>query len=290
MEDLKQNPFFTIDSGDSLLVPTATLQIYEYISEKLRRPLDTNVKRASAASACPRKRWYQAKGHPGKPMAPRAHITFLYGDLTERVLLHFIREALVGPGRLYSEVDLGETIGSLNFQGIELKIYKQQTLTANLDGIEITAHGDGFGKRNLDGEWEYIEIKSSANFGFDAFKSGETPDYIKQAHAVMLTDKAKALGVKSTRFYYARKETSHLWDRVFLFDENIAKQIRDEYKAVETTEPPRPYGPVPETFRGKPTGRMVLKYPCSYCPHVDSCQPQHKLEFKSGRPVLVIDE
>ena len=203
METLQANPFAEFEDRQEDSVPTATLQIYQFISEYLERDKDTNVNRASAATMCVRRRWYSHNGYEGTPLTPRKVVNFQLGDLSERVVLFYIKSALVGPGKLYSEVNFGDVIGSIHFQGKELEIYKQKTFSFTMEnGQRITAHVDGLGKRNSDGKWELIEIKSAADYGFDSFVDNGPGDYLKQAHASMMTDECSALGIDQVRFFY----------------------------------------------------------------------------------------
>lgn len=283
-EGMAINPFAGLEDRADPTVPTATLQIYRFIENYLDRPRDTHVNRASSASQCFKRRWYQGRGVTGLPLTPRKMVNFLLGDLTERVVLYFIKEACVGPGKLYSEVDFGAPLGSIYFQGRELKLYHQQDLVAKIGGFEITAHADGWGKRNSDGQWELIEVKSASDYGFDDFKDVGPKEYGKQSIVLMQTDKAKRLGVKNSRFFFLRKQTGHLWDRVFNFSEELLAEVADEYAvAAGAEEPRRPHLPQPEMVRKKPTGRTVAGFPCTYCPYIKQCQGSHSLEWTSDQ-------
>jgi hypothetical protein len=263
--------------------------IYEFIADYLSRGKDNNVNRASAANMCVRRRWYQHHGHEGTPLTPRKVINFQLGDLTERVMLYYIKQALTGPGKLYSEVRLGDVIGSIHFQGKELEIYQQKTFSFTLENNQkVTAHVDGLGKRNADGKWELIEIKSAADWGFEGFVDNKPLDYLKQAHASMMTDECRALEIDQVRFFFLKKNTGNIWDRLYSFDETIANNVLKEFLlATKKEAPERPHGLVAETYYKKPTGRKVAGFPCSYCPFLKQCHGEHEKEFKSGKPVYV---
>lgn len=283
-----------LDIDDS--TPTATKMIYDFIGEYLVRnetPSKGSANRCSAASMCPRRRWYQNQGRPGEAMTPRKEVNFLLGDLSERVMLYFIAQSLVGPGKLYSEVNLGKEIGEITFQGKPLKLYAQKTLRLTGQGLSVSGHADGLGKRNSDGEWELIECKSSANYGFDSFKKDGPGDYIYQAHALMMTEELAALNVRSVRFFYLKKETGHLWDRLLAFDEEIAKKVVSDFIAANgETMPEKPHSLKEEIFKKEKTGRLIAQFPCTYCPYLKDCQGDHEVEFSkdwSGnrKPVYV---
>ncbi len=272
--------------------PTATNQIYEFIDSYLGRSDSTNVNRASSAPRCHKARWYQRKGYAGEKITPRAIVNFTLGDLTEHTVKFFILKACVGPGKVYSGVDFGKPIGSFTVQnGREITMYEQQTLTAAVGDILVTAHVDGWGKRNSDGRWELIEVKSAADYGFEEFKESGPGDYLKQAMVCLSTGRAKELGAAEVRYFYLKKNTGHLWDRLHAFDEALFADVIQEYALANgEAEPKAPYIPMPETFRNKPTGRFVLDWRCSYCAFTAHCHPTAQMELKNGKPKFYLPE
>lgn len=287
--ETKSEPVATDDS-----IPTATNQIYDYIAQYLGRVGDDrHVNRASAASRCYKQRWYQRNGFPGEPLTPRVIVNFTLGDLSEHTVKFFIKNGCVGPGKLYSEVDFGNRVGSFPVQGgREIEIFDQPDLLAQIGEINVSAHVDGWGKRNSDGKWELIEVKSAADYGFEEFKEQGPGDYLKQAMVNLQTDRAKELGADGVRFFYIKKNTGSLWDRFFPFDRELASDVATEYQlAASDEEPKAPYVPKIETFRSKPTGRKVLEWRCSYCPYKQHCYEKRgklSLEMKNGKPIWVV--
>lgn len=293
MDQLVPDPFERFGMSDNPLVPKATLEIYQYIDELLgRKAKDTNINRASAASSCYLKRWYQRNGFEGETLTPRVIVNFTLGDLTEHVMKYFISKGCVGPGKLYSEVDFGREVGRFTIQnGKEIIIYDQEDLTAHIGDIEVSAHIDGLGKRNSDGKWELIEVKSASEYGFENFIKDGPGEYLKQATVCMQTSKLKELEVTEVRYFYLKKNIGTIYDRLFDFDLDLALTVATEYKMSNQKEKPiRPYDPKPEAFRGKPTGRSILQYPCTYCGYRASCFDGIEGEFKSGRPIYVVKE
>lgn len=272
--------------------PTATNQIYSFIDQYLGRTDSTNVNRASSAPRCHKARWYQRKGFPGEQITARTIVNFTLGDLSEHTVKFFILKGCVGEGKLYSEVDFGTPIGSFTVQnGKEIVMYNQQTLTATVGDIIVTAHVDGWGKRNCDGQWELIEVKSAADYGFEEFKDNGPGDYMKQAVVCLSTGKAKELGANDVRYFYLKKNTGHLWDRVHAFDEALFQDVVEEFKIANgEAEPKAPYVGMPELFRSKPTGRFVLPWQCGYCAFTQHCHPTAVVEMKNGKPKYYIPE
>lgn len=281
--DLVENPFAAFEDKADPLIPTATNQIYQFINEDLARKPDTHVNRASSATMCVKRRWYQRNGAPGETLTPRKIINFSLGDLSEKTLLYYVKYGCVGPGKLYSEVDFGKVVGTFKSQGKQFEEYEQETLTAHIPGLAqpITAHVDGWGRRNSDGKWELIECKSAANWGFKDFKEAGPKDYLKQSHACMMTGKAKELGVRQVRYFYLRKETGHLWDSLHSFNEALAQEVIDGYVVSNQVEEPRaPHQLIKELERKKPTGRKVASFPCTYCPYLKQCHGEYVVDWK----------
>lgn len=295
MESLTQNPWAQYDDKPDFEIPSASYQIYNYVSS-LAKEESKNVFRASSASMCVRRRQYQKAGVDGIPITPRKILNFMSGDIAEMVMKYFISQACVGDGKLYSEVYFGEPEGSVVINGKMIATYHQPTYSFELPNKRrITAHPDGRGKRNLDGQWELIEVKSAADWGFQDFKVSGPGDYLKQAHAVMLTDEMTALNARSVRFFYFRKMTGNIWDRVFNFDPELAKRVVEDFLLSDSVELAKPYELVDETRSVRnpedkrkwikiPTGRKKAPFPCGgYCPYTKNCHGEYKLEWSSDR-------
>lgn len=288
-QNLVNNPWKDGEDKYDPSIPTATLQIYDYIAEELKRPKDTHVNRASSANMCYLRSWYQRNGFEGTQLTPRKIVNFALGDITERVVIYFIEQGLVGPGKLYREVFFGKEIGEIPIQGKKIKIHEQEMLRTMVGPFEITSHVDGWGIRNSDGKKELIEVKSAANFGFDEFKENGPGDYLRQAHVNM-----KAIGADSVRFYYLRKEIGSLWSRLEPWSDAIMQEVEDNYRlANQEIKPDRPDYPMTEEEvgqgRGRPklkTGRMQLNWKCEYCIFTRNCFPDMVEEWVPGRSGL----
>lgn len=288
--ELLDNPFSETD--DDKLLPQGSIEIYRYINE-LNEEREPRIElSASSMSRCYKANWYQYNGYESLPLNPRAGLVFILGDVTEHVMKYLIASSCVGEGKLYSEVDFGEKTGEFVIQHRKFDTFKQETLEIPMSKEHvISGHADGWGKRNSDGQWELIEIKSAATFGFDKFKRGEVPDYIKQCHTLCLSTKAKALKVKGMRFFYMNKNTSHVFDRFYHFDKAIALKVYEEFwLSISEDEPERPYELVDETYYKKKTGRKIAAYPCSYCSYVTTCFDGLKREVNKDKPVWVLKE
>lgn len=296
---LLKNPFLDRDAQAEYFLSPGALQIYQFIDRALvDREDDSNVLRASAAPQCVRRRWLQARGIKGARMAPRSIVNFILGDVYEHTIKHLIKSSCVGTGKLYSEVSFGEHTGTFTIQRREFDIHQQIEVTTKIGPLTITGHLDGIGKRNSDGRWEFIEAKSSSDYGFEKFKKSGPNEYLKQAHATMMSDLAYELGVTETRYFYGRKQSGHLHDRLISFDESIAEITRQEYSDSMAPAPPAPpHTLTVEMKSGLPTGRLIaLSFPCGFCPYINTPHCHHGLEKKhrndnggNRRPIYVYD-
>jgi hypothetical protein len=273
MSKLLKNPFIDNDYEGEDFISEAVLEIYRYIDGALvDREDESNVLRASAAGTCVRRRWLQSRGIKGRRTPPRAIMNFMLGDLFEHAIKHLIKASCVGPGKLYSEVNFGKVIRTFTVQKREFEIHEQIESRTKIGPLTITGHWDGAGRRNSDGKWEMIEAKSASDYGFDRFKKQGPDDYLKQSHTLMMSDRAKELGITETRYFYGRKQKGHLHDRLISFDQSIADlAARDFLQSMQPVIPAPPYSLAREVSDGFPTGRLVaLSYPCSYCSYLNT--------------------
>lgn len=285
---MPQNPYAKFEDFHDADVPSATLAIYNGIAS-MAKDGESTINRASAAPMCVRRRWYSKSGEKAEPITPRKRVNFWLGDLTEIIVLALIKQHLVGPGCLYSEIYFGKPVLSFDLKGLEVTIYTQDDDSSRIGPYEFTCHPDGWGKRNSDGKWELIECKSAADFGFERFKSQGPDDYLKQASVNLRSNSAIKLGATDVRYFYLKKNTGHLWDRLHHFDQYLFEEVLREAKLANgQTVPERPYKPENETFRSKPTGRRKLPWQCGYCAFTQKCWPEAKLEFKSNKPMWVV--
>ena len=291
-DGLEINPWAQWEEKLDPDMPTATLQIYRQVEKDLMGRDNTFYHRASAMGYCVRRRWYHKNGYEPSPFTPRKILNFAAGDIGEHVIKHFILKGCVGPGKLYSEVDFGTPTETFIVQHKEIQMHAQQTVKTMVNGFEVLGHADGWGKRDSDGLWEHIEIKTAAPFGFDKFKA-EGPDdsYIKQAHILMKSDLGIKRNIKHSRFFFMNKATGNIWDQLIDFDPAVFEEMEREILLVEGKDAPdRPFEPIDETYYRKPTGRQKLFWACSYCSFTAECWPEAKKEFKSGRPIWYTKE
>lgn len=276
-------------SGRPESEPVASQQIHDWVKAELRKREGGTANRASSAYQCVRRRWFQNQGLPGEPLNPRSILVFATGDVIEHVLKYMIEKGCVGPNKLYSEVDFGKKTGeTFTIQDREFETYAQEQVVTKIGDLDIPGHPDGWGKRNSDGRWELIEIKSSAVRGYDAFVKGKC-DYLEQTTTLMMSDRALSLGVTDSRFFYMNKNTQALYDRLYQFDETMAKRVEREYWiAAGRFMPAIPVDADVGPRIDRATGKQKLGWKCGYCPYTSKCWPAAKLAFQAGKPVYYL--
>lgn len=261
--------------------------IYSYIEKMQTDRKQTNANRCSAATMCVRRRWYQNKGYPGEILTARKLLNFAQGDIAELNYKSWIERACMGT--VYSEVNFGVKTGEFKVGGTTLVVHDQPDLHLKIGPLDIIGHPDGLGKRVSDGKWELIEFKSASSYGFDEFVENGPGDYLKQAHALMLTDELLDLKVASVRFFFFKKETGEIASRLYEFDPAIAQIVKTEFLESNGEAPPvAPYGFVEKKMDKTRTVKSV-PWQCGYCPYLKECKGEHTVEFKSGKPVYVFN-
>lgn len=266
----------TMDDFLALPEPSPLGDIHQYL-ESSQKEREADVCRASSAPRCVRQRWFLAKGRAPKPLDWRALSVFMTGDLVELKMVNAIVSGCVGPDKFYAEVDFGKRAGSVFLNGRDYATFAQETLEIDAgNGLKISGHADGWGKRNHDGQWELIEIKSSSNRGFRDFEKGIVPNYEKQAATLLQSSKAKKLGATECRFFYERKETSHIADMLICPSEELIEEVMSEFHQSISNDMPD----IPERLLvddGEP-----LNWECSYCPFVDTCRSDYSISFQGN--------
>lgn len=305
-EDLKENEFFKFEEYFEPHIPTATLEIYKWISENMKRSESRFVNRGSSADMCIKRRIFQQAGAESTPLTPRKRMRFALGDMVEYLVIYFIEQALTGEGKLYSEILIGQKNGYFEIargggEPLKINLYQQLDTITKLDnGLDIFCHADGWGKLNSTGEWELIEVKSCNKDSFKRYVKQGPDGYKKQAHANMMSDKSRELGVKNTRFYFCNINTGNLWSSLLPFSENVWLETQEEYKKVASTTTdiekfPAPYSLAPyfplinipgKQKRVRDTSSKLLEaqFPCSYCPYLKQCHGDFTIEWEGEKP------
>ena len=193
--------------------------------------------------------WF-AKNKPEKalPKPTTFVMNMLLGDIVEAAFKGIITEA----GVAYEDED--------NFVQLELN---EDTIHGSYDLIMDDALDDV----KSASDWSYRNKFES----YDTLSKGDSFGYIGQ-----LAGYAKATGKKAGGWWVVNKANGNIKyvpaDGLDL-DAEIAK-IQDTVDTVNNNEFERCFNPVPETFRGKPSGNTILNPNCKFCDFRFECFPE----------------
>ena len=193
--------------------------------------------------------WF-AKNKPEKalPKPTTFVMNMLLGDIVEAAFKGIITEA----GVAYEDED--------NFVQLELN---EDTIHGSYDLIMDGALDDV----KSASDWSYSKKFES----YDTLSKGDSFGYIGQ-----LAGYAKATGKKAGGWWVVNKANGNIKyvpaDGLDL-DAEIAK-IQDTVDTVNKNEFKRCFNPVPETFRGKPSGNTILNPNCKFCDFRFECFPE----------------
>jgi len=180
--------------------------------------------------------------------------------------------ALPKPTTFVMMMMIGDIVESV-FKGLltEAKIdYKDSdTVTLKLDDDTSIS-----GSYDLVVDGAVDDIKSASDWSykhkFDSYESlasGDSFGYVGQ-----LAGYAKASGYRAGGWWVVNKangQFKYVPARIDM-DKELDK-VKESIKAVDSKELVRCFEPEPETFRGKPTGNMVLNRNCNFCSYRQSC-------------------
>lgn len=217
--------------------------------------------RLSVAGKCPRQVYFSiSRPDLARPLEPRAKLTFLFGDITEAMIVALAKSAGVN---LHSEQE------TVEFDGVK----------GHVDGIVTDENGKDY-------LWE-CKSMSDISFKMTSTKGIEdTWGYLSQVNVYM-----DALGLDKAIFTCMNKNTGHLEEITVDKNKKILADAKETIRQVREAEqtgklPKRKFDFEKEVFRKKPTGRMKLPIQCSYCPYVEKCwKGEYDLVFKSGKPI-----
>lgn len=136
---------------------------------------------------------------------------------------------------------------------------------------------------SINGEYDIVindavdDIKSASNWSYqnkfesyDSLAAGDGFGYVAQ-----LAGYAKAADKKAGGWWVVNKangEFKYVPATGMDVDEEVSK-IRDTAYTMEENRFERCFDPVPETFRGKPTGNTILGTECGFCRYRFTCWP-----------------
>ena len=241
-------------SGKSTMSEETMFQVATDVSEALSRQFGRGNKRGEfglrmsnvGRPTC--QLWFE-KNEPEKalPLPTTFGMNMMLGDIVEAVFKGLLKEA-----------------------GVKYEDNEKVTLKLD-DGTSI----DGTYDIVIDGAVD--DVKSASNWSynnkfesFDTLKQGDAFGYVAQ-----LAGYAKASGKKAGGWWAVNKSNGqfkYVPATGIDIDEEI-NHIQQTADSLEENRFERCFDAVPETFRGKVTGNMVLGTECSFCRYRFSCWP-----------------
>lgn len=165
--------------------------------------------------------------------------------------------------------DIVEAVFKAVLREANVKFENSDTVTLDLDkDTKISGSYDLVMNDAVD------DIKSASDWSykykFDSYESlhsGDSFGYVGQ-----LAGYAKALGKKAGGWWVLNKANGLFkYVRAHIDMDKELDKIKKNVKATESKELVRCFEPEPETFRGKPTGNMVLNKNCNFCSYRQAC-------------------
>ncbi len=189
--------------------------------------------------------WFEKnKPETALPRPTTFVMNMMIGDIVESVFKALLTEAKVA----YKDSDT-----------VALEIDEKTTISGSYDLVVDDAVDD----IKSASDWSYRHKFDS----YESLASGDSFGYVGQ-----LAGYAKASGYKAGGWWVVNKANGQFKyvPANINMDEEIAK-IKKNIQAVESKKLVRCFEPEPETFRGKPTGNMVLNKNCTFCSYRQSC-------------------
>lgn len=224
------------------------------ITQEEKEKVRTSPLRMSSSGKCARQVAYQLHGFESEPLPSRSIMVFRLGNTIETEVRALIEKYCP---------DLDVT-------------FPNETISIEIDGVTVTGHVDG-----LIGSDTILEVKSINGRRFASLgREGIPEDYQAQATAYM-----KALNRNKTLFIFYCKDTSHLKEMFFYYDEERWEEIEENFVSVIRSTKDS----LPERKFAPKNGKLVWQ--CSYCSFNKHCYPQAQLTFDpKNKPQLLIQQ
>jgi len=189
--------------------------------------------------------WFEKnKPETALPKPTTFVMNMMIGDIVEAVFKAVLREA---------------NVKFENSDTVSLEIDEKTTISGSYDLVMNDAVDD----IKSASDWSY-------KYKFDSYESlhsGDSFGYIGQ-----LAGYAKASNKKAGGWWVVNKANGQFkYVRANIDMDKELDKIKKNIKATESDKLVRCFEPEPETFRGKPTGNMVLNKNCTFCSYRQSC-------------------
>jgi hypothetical protein len=233
----------------------------ETIAKRLIRvPREPTLRMSNIGQPCERKLWYELHNPElAEELRAETYLKFLYGDLTELMILFLV----------------------------ELAGHKVEGLQQEQDIEGIKGHWDCI----IDGR--IFDIKSASSFSFKKFKGGKLKEddpfgYIPQLQSYLQAGQDNPLVTDKDHasFLVFDKSLGHICVDTYEKDTSIDwKEFYNKKKEMvkSDTPPDRGFEDIP--FQA--SGNMKLGVNCSYCSFAQTCWPEARKFLYSFGPVTL---
>jgi len=237
--------------GESAMTEETIQQVSTDVADALRRQFGSGKSRGDfrirmsnvGRPTC--QLWYEKnKSEVALPMPTNFMMNMMLGDIVEAVFKGVLKEA----GVKYEDTEKV----TLDVGGTSINGSYDIVIDDAVDDIKSAS------------DWSYRNKFES----FDTLASGDGFGYVGQ-----LAGYAKASGKRAGGWWVVNKANGHFKyvpASGLDMDAELAK-IENTVKTVEENKFERCFEPVPETFRGKPTGNKVLNDGCKFCNYRFDC-------------------
>lgn len=237
--------------GDSAMTEDTIKQVSSDVADALRRQFGSGKSRGDfrirmsnvGRPTC--QLWYEKnKPDVALPMPTNFMMNMMIGDIVEAVFKGILKEA----GVKYED---SETV-NLDIGDDTIRGSYDIVINGAVDDIKSAS------------DWSYRNKFESYN----SLASGDGFGYVSQ-----LAGYAKASGKKVGGWWVVNKANGafkYVPASELNLDDEIAK-IKNTVATVKENKFERCFEPVPETFRGKPTGNKVLNNGCKFCSYRFDC-------------------
>ena len=257
----------------------AELQVFSFLqkaingeatmTEEVANQVASDVKAAmdKQFNSGPRDEFKLRMSNVGKP---KCQLWFEKNDSKDKIPLppHFLMNMILG--------DLVEAVfkGLLRAAGAEFKDNDNVTLKLP-DGQEISGEYD----MEMDGKIDDVKSASPNSYrnkfeSFDSLQSDDSFGYIPQ-----LVGYSKAAGKEVGGWWVVNKANGEFKyvSASEVDSEKVLQDIQETVNYIENDEPfERCFEAVPETYRNKASGNLVLQNVCKWCSFKDKCWPNLK--------------
>ena len=189
--------------------------------------------------------WFEKnKPETALPKPTTFVMNMMIGDIVEAVFKAILRES---------------NVKFENSKDVTLEIDEKTTISGSYDLVMNDAVDD----IKSASDWSYKYKFES----YETLHSGDSFGYVGQ-----LAGYAQASNKKAGGWWVVNKANGQFkYVPAHIDMEKELDKVKKNIKAVDSDELVRCFEPEPETFRGKPTGNMVLNKNCTFCSYRQSC-------------------